>query len=549
MPRTCHYMRPKRKAGAGVPSPAQAVTRSHEGVAAQHDRSISELDGGLRVTTERQWQIDVPCVFNLEASHRFVEMQNPHNQCGPLLEDQVPVVTGSDYDSFMAAVNKRCNVVHTDDLEDDVFLEACELIAKINTKFDEWDENPRDRAVWEAKFSPAKVERMRKSMQDADQATYSYLGTKDLSVKLEVLLKRLDPSWAARVIYAGNDLFNAMTGPAMMETMRRLEIIMDRETLGPVKFCTAYKKSDTTLASFIEQDNHAYPHAVEGDYSANDKHQRNRVHLLFDLLLEKIRMPMWLRKIYLENNSFKVRSYKLGFQANLKNQLPTGTTTTTPRNTIYNQLMFAVSCQRQGLHARALVLGDDLLARTDKVMDLDVWVSTVDRFKMVLKAKAPRMRGGATFLSKRLVTEVEEPFMVPLVGKALARFNARAIYKDDQTHSQYMAGKSLSYAYEFRHVPFLRKYYLARHEYEDKSNMNLEELSWNTKVSGLELDGLVQSIMDEPVVISDDGFLDWMMETYSLGLCDIEELMELVVMSDEPKMVSHPAVAYLAIDW
>jgi hypothetical protein len=549
MPRTCHYMRPKRKAGAGVPEPRQGVTRSHEAQGSQHDRGVNELNGGLRVTTQRDWQPEVPCLINLEASHRFIDMQNPHNQCGPLLEDQVPVVTGSDWDSFSAAFNKRCNVTHKDDLEDDVYLESLSLLSNIKTQFEEWDENPADRSLWESKFSPDKTKRMRLAMQEADQATYSYLGTKDLSVKLEVLLKRDDPTWAARVIYAGNDLFNAMTGPAMMEVMRRLEVVLDQECIGTVKYCTAYKKSDVKLACFIEQDSGAYPHTVEGDYSANDKHQRERVHELFDLFLEKIRMPTWLRRIFLENNKFKVRSFKLGLQATLKNQLATGTTATTPRNSLYNILMFAVSCGRQGLHSRALVLGDDLLARTDEPMDLQTWVGTVDRFKMVLKAKAPRMRGGATFLSKRLVTEVETPFMVPLLGKALARFNARAIYKDDQTHSQYMAGKSLSYAYEMRHVPYLRKYFLARHEYEDKSNLNLEELSWNTKVSGLELDGLVQSILDEPVTISDDTFLDWVMETYSIGLCDVGELMEMIVMSDEPKLVSHPAVVNLSMDW
>nr|QKI79989.1 RNA-dependent RNA polymerase [Erysiphe necator associated abispo virus 4] len=548
MPRTCHYMRRKRAAGAGVTGSRPDVAVSHEN-ATTEDPSIYDLDGGLRVTVERTWQLEVPCTFNDEASLRFTAMLNPHNQCGPLFAEQVPVVTGEDFDSFMAAFNKRCNVTHHDDIEDEELMQAFALINAIQCNFPAWDENPDDRATWESKFDSSKVDRMRAAMQEIDQATYRYLGTKDLSVKKEVLLKRNDPGWAARVIYAGNDAFNAMTGPAMMAVMQRLETLLSTNTIGGVRYCTAYKKTDTKLAEYIEQDNRSFPHVAEGDYSANDKHQRESVHLLFDAFLEKINMPKWLRNVFLENNKFKVRSFKLGVQATLKNQLPTGTTATTPRNTLYNILMFSTSCIQQHVQGLALVLGDDLLARTNRPINLQEWKDTVSRFKMVLKAKSPRMRGGATFLSKRLITGVEHPCMVPLLGKALARFNARAIYKEEQTHSQYMAGKSLSYAYEFRHVPFLRDFFLERYIGEDNTKMTIDELSWNTKTSGVDLGNIVQSIKDEPVLINDDDFLDWSMETYDLGLVDLEEVFSMVVLSDEPAMVTHPAVHNLSIDW
>lgn len=517
--------------------------------APEEDASIHQLEGGLRVTTERTWQIDVPCTFNLEASHRFVAMTNPHNQCGPLLADQVPVVTGNDFQSLMAAFNKRCNVVHKDDICDDEFEHALQLIEEIKYEGPEWDENPADRELWEQKFDSTKIVRMREAMHSIDQATYNYLGTKDISVKQEVLLKRNDPKWAARVIYAGNDAFNAMTGPGMMECMRRTNEILAQQPLGPVHYMTAYKRSDTELAEWIQTDASSYPEVAEGDYSANDMHQRQRVHKLFDAWMRKCKMPMWLRKVYIKNNTFKVRSFKMGLQATLKNQLPTGTTTTTPRNSVYNMLMFAVSCAQQGVKARALVLGDDLLARTDLRLDLGLWTESVARFRMVLKAKAPKMNGEATFLSKRLITNVEFPCMVPLLGKAIARFNARAIYKEDQTHSQYMAGKSLSYAYEFRHVPFLRDFFLERYLAEDNTKMTADELSWNTKTSGVELANIVQAIKDERVLVSDDDFLDWSMETYGLGLVDLTEIFEMVILSDQPTMVTHPAVHYLSIDW
>jgi hypothetical protein len=548
MPRTCHFMRPRRKTGAGVSGPRPDVAVSHT-IAVEEDPSVYNLEGGLRVTVDRTWQLDVPCTFNDESSHRFVAMSNPHNQCGPLLAVQVPVVTGEDFDSFMAAFNKRCNVTHTDDIEQAEFDAAMSLINNIKCTFPAWDENPTDRAIWESKFDTGKVNRMRVAMQQIDQATYSYLGTKDLSVKKEVLLKRNDPEWAARVIYAGNDSFNAITGPAMMATMSRLETLLDKEAIGPVRYCTAYKKHDVQLAAYIQQDQQAFPNVVEGDYSANDKHQRAGVCLLFDRFLEKLNMPSWLRRVFSENNKFKVRSFKLGVQATLKNQLPTGTTATTPRNTMYNMLMFSVSCLQQGIRGTALVLGDDLLARTDGTMDLALWRNTVSRFKMVLKAKSPRMRGGATFLSKRLITDVEHPCMVPQILKAVARFNARAIYKEDQTHSQYMAGKALSYAYEFRHVPYLANFFMDRYYFEDRSNMTMNELSWNTKQSGVDLSNIESIIKNEPIVISDDEFLDWCMETYDMGLCDIDSLFTDVILSNDPTIITHPAVSEHNIDW
>jgi len=548
MPRTCNYMRPKRVASAGVATGRPDVAVSHE-YYAEGDPSVFQLDGGLRVVVERNWQPEVPCEQTFEAPLIFAVESNPHNQCGAVFAEQVPVVTGSDLASLYAAFNKRCNARHKDNIDDDMYDKSVKLIGAITTKFDAWNENELDRARWESKFDSSKVQRMRDAVHTLNTVDYKYLGTKDLSIKREVLLKRNDPSFAARVIYAGNDAFNAVTGPAMMIAMERLETILNREDFGPVRYCTAYKKHDVQLASFIASHRGDYPHVVEGDYSANDRHQRKGVHELFNLFLERVGMPSWVTYMFSKMNSFKVQSRQYGLTAKLKNQLPTGTTATTVRNTLYNALMFSVSCGLQGLRGRALILGDDLLGRVSAPMDLNWWTQTVADFRMVLKAKSPKLNGGATFLSKRLLVDREEPCMVPMVGKALARFNARAIYDNRKTHSQYMAGKSLSYAYEFRHIPFMRDFFLLRYTMEDNSRLELEELSWNVKVSGINLRNIVQAIKDEKVIVSDDEFLDWAMETYDLGLVDLEEVFELIVLNTEPEMVYHSSVASLSIDW
>nr|QKI79999.1 RNA-dependent RNA polymerase [Erysiphe necator associated abispo virus 9] len=549
MPRTLRFMRRKdaNSGGSSFSDASTLVNVSHEHDP-DEDIQVSSLEGHLRVSTERTYQLDVPHFCSDEGKKQFDAMSNPLNQCGPLFLEEVPVVTGSDYQSFMAAFNKRCNTVHTDDIEDDVYNAAYDLTASLPARFDPWEENEVDRARWMAKFDPMKRQRMEDAYHEIPNTSVKHIGTKELSVKHETLIKRNDPSWAPRVIYAGSDVFNAVTGPAAMVAMERFNTLLATGPIRGIETLTAYKQTDTTLASFVS-DNKKYTHIVEGDYSANDKHQRKRVHLLFDKFLSVISMPSWLRELLRGINRFKVQSRHYGLTATLDNQLPTGTTFTTCRNSYYNWAMFVTGMQQQKANGRALILGDDLLAAMDKAINLRQWVRHVDRFKMVLKAKNPLNWGDATFLSRRLICDREEPCMVPLLGKALCRFNTRALFTEDKTNSQYIAGKALSYAYEFRHVPFMRDFFLLRHVQEDKSKLSLDDLTWTAKISGVNLDNLVPTIKNETVLVSDEEFRDWLMETYDLGLTDLEDVCETVLLSDEMTMVEHPAVANLSRDW
>lgn len=547
MPQPRRYMLRKYAAGSTPSDPPVVV--SHE-FQPEEDVGLEELEGRLKVTTERTWDIEVPHLQTDFAPKRFACMANPHDQCGPLLREQVPVATGNDYDSLMAAFNKRCNTLHRDDLEDEEYSLAFDLVQQMDvSRLAPWDENDVDRQRWLNKFDSGKRSRMESAMHEVPDTSYAHMGTKDISVKAEILLKRNDPGWAPRVIYAGNDVFNAVTGPAMMVAMERLNSVFAASPIGGVQFLTAYKKSDVELAGFITS-NPALKHIAEGDYSANDKEQRKRVHLLFNAYLTRIKMPSWLTTILSKINTFKVQSRTMGLTATLSNQLPTGTTSTTVRNSLYNALMFAVSMVKQRITGSALILGDDLLAALDKPPDLRAWVESVARFKMKLKAKAPTSWGEATFLSRRLVVDdVETPCMVPLLGKAIARFNARGTWRADKTHSQYMAGKALSYSYEFRHVPFLRDFFLERFSMEDQSALSLDDLTWHAKTSSVDIGNIAQSIINEPVLVSEGQFRDWAMEVYDLGLVDLESICEAVICSDDPVILDHPAAYYLSKDW
>jgi len=549
--RPCYYTHMIRKTAAGVFAPPMTENRpvAVSNSLSEYDRSVNELFGHLKVSPHRQYDIEVKHEFNTYAPGVTKPMHDPINQCGPLLREQVPVATGNDYESFMAAFNKRCNFLASDDISDDVFEEALLLVSELPELFDEeWDENDIDRERWARKFDHNKQQRMADAWHTIPDATTSHIGTKDLSVKQEILLKRNDPSWAPRIIYAGNDVFNTITGPASMVAMERMETLFANCTLGEVQYTTAYKRNDVELATFLVS-NPDFTHVAEGDYSANDREQRRRVHLLFDAFLDKVRMPEWFRDLLKALDVFSVQSRAHGLRATISHQLPTGTTITTVRNSWYNALMFSVACRRQKNRGLAVILGDDLLACLHKPIDVPAWIACVALFRMVLKASAPPLNCHATFLSKRIITTSSTPCMVPLIGKAIARFNARGIYCDSVSSSQYMAGKSLSYAYEFRHVPFMRDFFLARFELEDRSNVRLDDLTWSARTSGVSLDNIAATIIHEPVTISDDSFRDWLMEAYDVGLEDLRELCTMVIMCDELTLVSHPAVHGLSRDW
>jgi len=200
--------------------------------------------------------------------------------------------------------------------------------------------------------------------------------------------------------------------------------------------------------------------------------------------------------------------------------------------------------------ARALILGDDLLSRILKRFRLDEWVKTVCDFKMVLKAKSPRADGAATFLSRRIFTDVDVKCMVPLLGKMLVRFNVRATINDDVSDSAYMAGKSLSYAYECRHVPFLSRIFLERYEMEDdKSAVRLQDLTWFTKTSNLSLEQIVKAIHNEKVKVSNDDFGRWCCLQYDLDLEDVRELFTDTVLNPSMVALDMPNLANMDCDW
>lgn len=455
----------------------------------------------------------------------------PLDQLGPVLSQQVPVVTGNDYESMLAAFQKRCNFHSDERVSPSIVKEAKKLASLVFPKmrpFD-WTRDIYDR--WVAKFSPEKQERMAKALLHLHDVDFRTLNTKSLMVKGEVLLKRNDPSWAPRVIYVGSDEYNVLTGPLMDEFNKRLCDALDEFSDDSVeKVIFAYTKQDVEIANALA----GCDRYVEGDYSANDKSQLSDVHEIFAHWLKCCGAPLWYRRFYVANSrSFRVVSYDYGISATIHNQLATGGTDTTGRNTVWNFSLWWTFVRSQGLRkTRAAVLGDDLAAGLSGNVNLQAWVNHCKSAGMKLTCAHKRFYCDLTFLSRFFVPVGTDSCMVPLIGKALCRFNARANRNSEVSDEQYICGKALSYAYEFRHVEYMRDAFLARARSTgvDFGDVNLHDLTWFAKQGVKSVQDVCRKIAEEPITMSEYEFLDVIMAKYDIGLYDMDELRDKLIL-------------------
>jgi len=472
--------------------------------------------------------------FRLDDAPRIdAPVHAPVDQMGPVLSQQVPVVTGNDFESMLAAFHKRCNFHSDERVCPSIVKDAKKLASLVFPKMEpfDWTQDIFDR--WVSKFPPEKQSRMAMALNRLHDVDFRTLNTKSLMVKGEVLLKRNDPSWAPRVIYVGSDEYNVLTGPLMDEFNKRLSHALDEFSDDSVeKVIFAYTKQDVEIANTLV----GCDRYVEGDYSANDKSQLSDVHEIFAHWLKCCGAPLWFRRFYVMNSrSFRVVSYDYGVSATIYNQLATGGTDTTGRNTVWNlSLWWSFTRKMKYIKTRAAVLGDDLAAGLSQEVDLESWVEHCKSAGMKLTCAHRRFYCDLTFLSRFFVPVGQENCMVPLIGKALCRFNARANRNSEVTDEQYMCGKALSYAYEFRHVAYMRDAFLtrARSTGESFDNVSLHDLTWFAKQGVQSVEDVCRRIVEEPLVLSDDEFLDVIMAKYDIGLYDMDELRDRLILDD-----------------
>jgi len=528
------------------------------------DRSVFDLSARLTLVQEREIDWKVKHAITDRDAVDLQTVNDPINQLGALHSASVPIVTSNDSTSYFAAVNKRSNFVQdgpADDIDPSMLRRAKSVIASLPDIFETWDENEFDRQRWLAKFDEGKRKRMVVAWDAIDTHTRKELSDKNGSVKIETLVgKRFDKTAAGRIIYAGTDAFNAVTGPPQMVAMERLCSLLEHEgengdrlkVAGRVQCMLGYKKDDLELAKFIISDE--FREVIEGDYSRNDREQRSSVCVLTNLWFKKLGFPLWYTDLMSSLERYTLTNREFGLRVNLMYQLPTGTTNTTFRNSTYNLTMFVVACEIQDRRGKCLILGDDLLACLNKRFNLAAWVRDVALFKMVLKAKAPPLNGHATFLSRRLFTEVEVPFMVPRIGKMLVRFNARACQNANLSDAAAMAAKALSYAFGCKNVHLFRDVFLKRYEMEMSKqdyveHFDVDSLGWHVRSNGYTLDDIRKRTIEAPNLVHDDDLSQWLTAVYDIDLYDTMEIMEATILCDEAVILEDPRIERFKDDY
>jgi len=480
-------------------------------------------------------------------------------QCGPLLRHLHPVVPDNGWHNTIAAFRKRCNYFSAKRASPYVIDSASKLFDKLCpeplVKF-EWTDSLYK--SWLSKFGTEKQNRMNKALEGLVSSTLPDYTGKEIFVKVEALLVEHKPNWAPRVIFKGSDVYNAISGPIFNELMRRLDHCLEGMQ-GPYRFHSSYRKTPCQYVPYIESRGDQHEFYVEADFSSNDKFQCSDVQLIEVSLMRMLGCPEWFIRLHLKTNSFQVRNAKHGIKASLKFQLPTGATDTTFRNTMWNAcILYSVLRKLKPKTCDALILGDDMLARvTGRCSFVEkTYTSIAGEAQMEAKVIRHNNLWTATFLSRFFIPHAGSKHLtVPILGKALGRFNMRANKNQAVSDDLYMACKSVGYAYEFRYLPVLRDIFLERFKHhfplavakDLKGNYDVE-VSWNAKAAGVTLRNITQKIKVSEVLCEYD-FNAFCLERYSLLAIDVIDLFKQVVLSTELIDIEGVVVSKLAKDF
>jgi hypothetical protein len=456
-----------------------------------------------------------------------------------LFQHNHPVLTDGSFQSFLAAFNKRVNYhsslrVHKDlrtgsrKLLDQTIPEKLPPIEWTRELFEEWN----------SKFKPSKQKRMVAALDNMNLYRDSEFAAKEIFEKVELLMKRHDPGWAGRIVNASSDLHNCISGPIIEQCLKRLVTAFDgaRETgNNKLDFTIAYGADPNSFVHLVDGEGPF----IEADFSSNDKLQVADVVQLEGMWMLRLGAPGWLVECLLRANHYSVLNRKFGVKAKVKNQLPSGSTSTTFRNSIWNATIFFTFGTRFGLRATTLILGDDMLSRMKngriprRAARSYQHIATLARMSAKVKVHTHLVQ--CEFLSRRFVPTSYGHRMIPKLGKAFGRFNARA-NNTDIGDDEYMAGKSLSYAYEFRYYPPICRLFLQRFTgcTTPIEKVRRELLSYNLKIAlgsdSLESAAIRLYNISEP--ISDDDFCAYADFHYGKWRTDVLDDLEFLLFSN-----------------
>jgi len=324
-----------------------------------------------------------------------------------------------------------------------------------------------------------------------------------------------------------------------------------------VAYMGAYKTQPDQLVEFITRHATGSSLFVESDFSSNDMTQLRDVHVLEVKWLTRLGAPQWLTGMMLHANSFSVTSRKFGVMARVVNQLPTGAQSTTFRNSMWNMTINYAFCKRNKFFGDSLVLGDDMLMRLD-----NPWSACRRSIRrsyeyvcklagMVAEVSVSGHLSECSFLSKHFIMTDRGYVLVPKLGKAIARFNARASANEAVSDRSYLCGKALSYAYEFRFVPVISRCFLTRFSqlFETQEQVSLDGLGWNVKGAFLDLGvrGILESLDSLDHVASRADMTRFYHWKYGFTASDVLDLLLATLFQEEDLDVV--SVGRIIEDW
>lgn len=480
-------------------------------------------------------------------------------QLGPLLRSLHPVVPDNGWHNCIAAFRKRCNYFNAGRASPYIVSQGISFVRElVPVRMKQFDWNSSLFEDWLCKFGEEKRNRMVAALHSMDTSSLKDYTKKDIFVKVEALLVLHKPNWAPRVIFKGTDLYNVLSGPIFNELMKRFDFCLE-SMAGPYRFKTSYKKVATDYTSFLEKQNEGECW-LEADFTSNDKFQCSDVQLLEVAFMRELGCPEWFVRLHMKSNKFTVKSSKHGISASLENQLPTGATDTTFRNSFWNGcILWAFLHKVKAKTCRAMIMGDDMLANISGLCRYAVKIYTSVASDAMMEAKVFRQEllYACSFLSKFFVPCSDSRHLtIPILGKAIGRFNMRANRNESVSDHAYMAGKSVGYAYEFRYLPPVRDMFLKRfmHEFsflsrrEKETGKMLVDISWNARVAGVTLKNITRKIVVDDL-ISDYDFYYFCKERYHLTSNQVLDLFEDVVLNDAVVDLGGIVVETLAKDF
>jgi hypothetical protein len=405
---------------------------------------------------------------------------------------------------------------------------------------------------WLNQYDSEKQARMRKAYATQGLERIADYSRKELFTKIESLVKEHE-TVAPRIIFKGTDYYNMISGPIFKELMERFK---STETNPKTfDFQLAYKQHTPDIVEFLERKSHSS--FMEADFSRNDATQPGDVIELEIMLMARLGCPKWFLRLHKATNKFSAYNSKYGVSAIVENQLPTGATDTTFRNSFWNLVIFNAWAHRYKVTgASVCVLGDDMICglprRVRRAAHHYEQVSLAAQ--MTAKVTTSPCLHRMHFLSKHFVpvTRGERAHvMLPIIGKVLAKFNARPNCNQAVTDDQYMAGKSLSHCYEFRFCHALRDLFVSRanwHLSKSGGKYSLEGITYHVRQfsthKGLIEDMLSGSTSWPDLVTRSDLSLFWI-GLADLSFSDVFPLMKRVIATEGYSVIDSWALAHL----